>query len=97
MLAVENHRAKRRVSFDKFLEMSRQPNTIILDTRSDLRFGRLHLKGARHLNFTDFTQANLANVIPSFQTRILIYCNNNFDENQVDFASKITMPNMMNS
>lgn len=90
--AVENHRAERLVSLDKFLEMSRDPNTIILDTRSDFRFERLHLKGAKHLSFTDFTQDSLAKVIPNFQTRILIYCNNNFDGNPVDFQTKIARP-----
>jgi len=44
------------------------------------------------LGFTDFTQDNLAKVIPSFETKILIYCNNNFDGNQTDFASKVAMP-----
>jgi hypothetical protein len=31
-------------------------------------------------------------VIPAFDTKILIYCNNNFDGNQVDFASKFALP-----
>lgn len=89
---VEEHRASRLVSLDAFLKMSKEPGTIILDTRSDFRFERLHLKGAKHLSFTDFTQDNLAEVIPSFDTKILIYCNNNFEGNQVDFASKIAFP-----
>ncbi len=89
---VEEHRAKRLVDLNAFLAMSKETGTIILDTRSDFRFDRLHLKGAKHLSFTDFTQANLAGAIPGFQTRILIYCNNNFDGNQTDFASKIAPP-----
>jgi rhodanese-related sulfurtransferase len=89
---VEEHRAKRLVDLDTFLAMSKEHGTIILDTRSDFRFERLHLKGAKHLSFTDFTQANLASVIPGFQTRILIYCNNNFEGNQTDLASKVALP-----
>ena len=50
------------------------------------------MEGARHLSFSDFTQDNLAKVIPSFDTKILIYCNNNFEGNEIDFASKIAMP-----
>jgi hypothetical protein len=50
------------------------------------------VKGAKHLSFTDFTQNNLGEVIPSFETTILIYCNNNFEGNQTDFASKVAMP-----
>jgi hypothetical protein len=72
--------------------MSKEPEVIILDTRSTFRFERIHLKGAKHLSFTDFTQVNLGKVIPSFETTILIYCNNNFEGNQTDFASKVAMP-----
>ena len=90
--AVEPHRAQRLIDLDTFLRMSREPNTIIFDSRSDFRYDRIHVKGARHLNFSDFTQDNLARVIPSFDTRILIYCNNNFEGNETDFASKIALP-----
>jgi hypothetical protein len=89
---VELHRADRLVDFDTFLRMSQEPGTIILDTRSTFRFERIHIKGARHLSFTDFTQDNLGRVIPSFDTTVLIYCNNNFEGNQTDFASKVAMP-----
>jgi rhodanese-related sulfurtransferase len=89
---VESHRKTRMLSLDQFLEMSKKPNVIVLDTRSDFRYERIHIKGAKHLSFTDFTQANLANVIPSPETTILIYCNNNFNGNQVDFASKSGPP-----
>ena len=89
---VEPHRASRLVDLNAFLKMSQEPNTIIFDSRSDFRFERLHIKGAKHLGFTDFTQDNLRKVIPDPNTRILIYCNNNFEGNQVDFASKIARP-----
>jgi Rhodanese-like domain len=89
---VEKHRADHLVSLDVFLKMSKEENVVILDTRSDFRFNRKHLKGAIHLDFTDFTQTNLLKLIPDPNTRILIYCNNNFDGDQVDFASKIARP-----
>jgi len=89
---VETHRKERILSLDEFLAMSKQPNVMILDARSDFRFDRIHIQGAKHLSFTDFTQANLAKVIPSPETIVLIYCNNNFDGNQVDFASKSAPP-----
>lgn len=89
---VEPHRAKRLIGLNEFLKMSEEPGVIILDSRSTFRFDRIHLKGAKHLSFTDFTQDNLAKTIPSFDTKILIYCNNNFDGNQIDFASKIARP-----
>jgi hypothetical protein len=89
---VENHREKRLIDLDTFLKMSKEPGVIILDSRSTFRYERIHVKGAQHLSFTDFTQDNLGKVIPSFETTILIYCNNNFDGNQTDFASKVAMP-----
>ena len=61
------------------------------DSRSTFRFERIHVKGAKHLAFTDYTQDNLEKVIPTFETQILIYCNNNFEGNQKDFASKIVV------
>ena len=89
---VESHRASRLIDLNTFLKMSQEPGVIILDSRSTFRFDRIHLKGAKHLAFTDFTQENLAKVIPTFETTILIYCNNNFDGNQTDFASKVASP-----
>ena len=89
---VEPHRQSRVLSLDQFLQMSKQPNVMILDTRSAFRYERIHLKGAKNLSFTDFTQSNLANAIPTPETTVLIYCNNNFDGNQVDFASKSAPP-----
>jgi hypothetical protein len=89
---VESHRAGRLVDLNAFLRKSKEPGVIILDTRSRFRYDRVHLTGAKHLAFTDFTQDNLQNVIPSFETTVLIYCNNNFDGNQTDFASKVALP-----
>jgi hypothetical protein len=89
---VEVHRATRLVDLDTFLQLSGKPGVIILDTRSKFRFDRIHLKGAKHLNFSDFTQDNLRRTIPAFETTVLIYCNNNFEGNQTDFASKIALP-----
>jgi len=89
---VETHREQRLIDLDTFLKMSKEPGVIILDSRSTFRYERIHLKGAKHLSFTDFTQDNLGEVIPSFETIILIYCNNNFEGNQTDFASKVAMP-----
>ncbi|HQR08092.1 MAG TPA: rhodanese-like domain-containing protein [Gemmatales bacterium] len=86
---VESHRADRLIDFNTFLKMSQEEGVLILDTRSSFRYDRIHLKGARHLAFTDFTQENLAKVIPSTKTKILIYCNNNFDGNERDFSSKM--------
>jgi Rhodanese-like domain len=92
VIALDEFRTERLISLHTFLQMSKEENTVILDTRSDFRFNRKHLKGAIHLDFTDFTQDNLAKLIPDATTRILIYCNNNFDGDPIDFASKMATP-----
>lgn len=92
VIELEKHRTEHLVSLDVFLRMSKEDNVIIFDTRSDYRFNRKHLKGAIHLDFTDFTQENLLKLIPDTSTKILIYCNNNFDGDQIDFASKMAIP-----
>lgn len=89
---VESHRADRLIDLDTFLEMAKDPNTIVLDTRSAYRYGRIHVDGAVHLNFSDFNQGSLAEVIPTSETRVLIYCNNNFDGNPIDFVTKVATP-----
>lgn len=89
---VKTHRAERLICIDDFLKMSKEKNTVILDSRSDFRFNRKHLKGAIHLDFTDYTQENLFKLIPDTNTKILIYCNNNFNGDPIDFASKISIP-----
>jgi len=89
---AEKHRAERLISLDVFLKMCKEKNVVILDSRSDFRFNRKHLKGALHLDFTNYTQENLTKLIPDTKTKILIYCNNNFKGDQIDFASKIANP-----
>lgn len=78
---VEPYRAGRMVSLAEFNSMAAEPGTIILDTRSAEAFAEGHIEGAIHLNFSDFTADKLAQIIPSPDTRILIYCNNNFRDN----------------
>ena len=89
---VEAHRKSRLLSLNEFLKKSREEGVIVLDTRSDLRYERIHVQGAKHLSFPDFTQETLGELIPSMDTPILIYCNNNFDGNANDFPSKVALP-----
>lgn len=77
--AVEIQRFDRVIDQDAFLKMASDKDTIILDARSADKFAMLHLKGAVSLPFTDFTEETLAKIFPDKNTRILIYCNNNFD------------------
>lgn len=83
------HREKHIVSEDEFLRMSRAPGTVVLDARSREKFDELHVYGAINLSFPDIAIASLARTIPDKNTRILIYCNNNFFNNESAFESKI--------
>lgn len=74
-------REERLVSLDDFNTMAAEHGTIILDTRSRDAYEMGHISGAINLPFSDFTDEKLAAVIPSKDTRILIYCNNNFSDN----------------
>ena len=76
---VEKLRNERRVSEADFIRLAAQPGTIIFDARSDSKFALLHIQGAKHLSLPDITAAELAQIIPDKSTRILIYCNNNFE------------------
>jgi 3-mercaptopyruvate sulfurtransferase SseA len=85
---LEPVRAKNRVSEEDFIKMAVEPGTIVLDARSHDKYDAIHVKGALHLAFTDFTDEALRKIIPDKTTRILIYCNNNFKNEPVNFAAK---------
>jgi rhodanese-related sulfurtransferase len=88
-LEAAQHRESRRLSEADFIRMSREPGTIVLDARSGERFEELHVKGARHLSFPDIAVESLARLVPDKGTRILIYCNNNFQGPESAFPAKI--------
>ena len=81
-------RAERRLSEAEFARLALRPGTVVLDARSRRFYDQLHVRGARSLPFTDFTAESLARVVPDFDTPILIYCNNNFDGAETEFATK---------
>ena len=86
---VEDIRVSRLVEEDKFIGLMKKKGTILLDTRSKQAYDGLHIKGAVHLNFSDFTEEKLAKVIPSKASTVLIYCNNNFFNDPLNFARKM--------
>lgn len=86
---IMGYREKRLIPLELFLEYMVDENTILLDTRSEAAYKKKHLKGAIHINFSDFTKGKLAKRISSQKTRILIYCNNNIDGDSINFASKM--------
>jgi phage shock protein E len=76
---VRGLRAQRRLTEEEFIRMAREPGTVVLDARSDRLYQLRHVQGAVNLSFPEFTAETLAAAIPSRETRVLIYCNNNFE------------------
>src|SRR5207244_7789004 len=87
--AVGKLRKLRRITEAEFVRMAKEPGTIIFDARSDSKFAMLHVKGARHLSLPDVTATELAGIIPDKAARILIYCNNNFENEPTALPGKM--------
>jgi hypothetical protein len=85
---VAAQREQRRLTEDQFIRAVSQPGTILFDARSNEKFRMLHLKGATHLSLPDITADELKKLIPEKNTRVLIYCNNNFENEPAAFPSK---------
>jgi hypothetical protein len=79
---VEGYRANRLIGLADFHRMAREPDTVILDARSADAYARGHIAGAINLPFTDFTDQSLSEALRDPNVRILIYCNNNFSNNE---------------
>jgi hypothetical protein len=82
-------RESRRVSEAQFMRLSREPGTIILDARSRQKYDELHIRGAINLSFADIASSSLESALPDRNARILIYCNNNFENAPGPFPSKL--------
>ena len=89
VLETGPEREARRLDEAAFLERMRQPGVVLLDARTAARFETLHITGAVNLPFTEFTAETLARLIPTFDTPVLIYCNNNFLDRVDAFPTKL--------
>lgn len=86
---VADYRQTRLIGWEDFQKAARKNGTLILDARSADAFAAGHIKGAVNLPFTDFTAASLKRVIGDKDRPILIYCNNNFSNNQAPVETKM--------
>lgn len=86
--ASAKEREQNRLTEDQFLSALKEKNVVLLDARSAIRYTQRHIKGAVNLPFTEFTAETLAAIIPTKDTKILIYCNNNFLGDPISLASK---------
>ncbi len=82
-------RETRRLTETQFISMMEEQGVVVLDARSESRYKLRHVRGAINLPFTEFTESTLAAVIPSKDSKVLIYCNNNFEGSVQAFAPKL--------
>ncbi|WP_162559019.1 rhodanese-like domain-containing protein [Sphingorhabdus sp. EL138] len=78
---LSEYRTGRLIDLDRFNIVAKQPNAVILDTRSAAAFAQGHIDGAINIPFSDFTEEKLTKILGEKSRPILIYCNNNFRDN----------------
>lgn len=83
------YREKRRLSEEQFIEMAKQKGVVVLDARSKQKYDELHIKDAVNLSFPDITVESLATLLPDKNQKVLIYCNNNFRNDESAFPRKM--------
>jgi len=88
------HRETRRLTEADFIRMSKESGTLVLDCRSREKYDQLHIDGAINLSFPDITIESLRRVLPDRNTRVLIYCNNNFKNSEEAFPSKMPLASL---
>jgi rhodanese-related sulfurtransferase len=86
--ASAGERESHRLTEPQFIAAMAGNEAVLLDARTASKYELRHIRGAISLPFTDFTAETLAKVIPAKDTKILIYCNNNFEGSPVAFALK---------
>lgn len=86
---VDSYRKERLLGWSDFARKAKEPGVLLLDARSADAFAAGHIAGAVNLPFTDFTPESLAAVIGDKNRPILIYCNNNFVNDQPPVVMKV--------
>ena len=66
------------VTADVLAKWLQEGSVVLIDLRSKEEFARSHLRGAVNLPATDITDEGLKRLVPSPDTRIVIYCESNF-------------------
>jgi len=85
---VSSYREARLIRFDDFQAKAHEKGALLLDARSADAFAAGHIKGAVNLPLTDFTADSLARTIGKRDRPILIYCNNNFSNDEAPVRLK---------
>lgn len=86
---VQPYRQTRLIDWAEFDRLRSQRGVLILDARSESAYREGHIAGAINLPLPDFNATSLQRVIGRSDRPILIYCNNNFSNNQAPVLTKI--------
>jgi hypothetical protein len=76
--AVGKIEESRWLSESQFLQAMAEPNVVLLDTQSAMKYQSRHIKGAVNLSLGNLTDTTVAPLVQSKRTRVLIYGNSNF-------------------
>jgi hypothetical protein len=79
---------------DRFLELSKQKDTVVLDLRSEREYKQGHIEGAI-LFGADISQKNLETIVPSKDTTILLYCANSLIATRMSSLTDTTLPQFL--
>ena len=79
---VGAYRLTRLIDWETFVAAAAEPDVLILDARSERQFAAGHLERAVNLPLPEFSEEALAEIIGRPDRPILIYCNNNFDNDR---------------
>jgi phage shock protein E len=91
-LAAHEVQKKHTVSVDRFIELSKQEGAVILDVRSKAAFDRGHLDGALHLGAAITTEEKMRSLLPSKDSKLLIYCDNSLS---AELTRRMSLTDMM--
>lgn len=82
------------VDLKKFQTLAAQTGTVILDLREAEAYAHSHVKGAKHLG-TDAEEKRLAQLVPSKDTTVLLYCTNSLFLTRMISQTQVVLPQML--
>tara|TARA_B100000029_G_scaffold389027_1_gene385319 strand:+ start:181 stop:699 length:519 start_codon:yes stop_codon:yes gene_type:complete len=79
------------LEMQEFIKAMQDPDVVILDLRSEEEYARGHVWGAKHLG-ADIKAEKLEALVPSKDTKILLYCSNSLMITRLVSLTDISLP-----
>ena len=77
--SIDEIRLKRQIKYTEISDLLKDKDVVVLDVSSKEEYDCGHIKGAKNLSVSDITEKSLPKIIPSQQTKIIIYCEKTFN------------------